>query len=147
MPRKKAVEGMSAWALSPAQETAVNLFIVGKTVAETAGDCRGPRAHGTGMAAGTSGVQAAVNSRRVETWSGLADRLRALVPKALEVLERELEGEMPLPAAIHILKACGLYGLREPDGMVEPTEPEDIAIAQAIHQQSRATDRAIAGLY
>ena len=147
MPRKKAVEGMSEWALSPAQETAVNLFIVGKTVTETAESVEVPEHTVREWRREHPGVQAAVNSRRVETWSGLADRLRALVPKALDVLEHELEGETPLPAAIHVLKACGLYGLREPGGTLEPTEPEDIAIAQAIHQQSRATSRAIAGLY
>ena len=29
------------------------------------------------------------------------------LPKALEVLKSELEGETPLPAAVHVLKACG----------------------------------------
>jgi hypothetical protein len=41
----------------------------------------------------------------------MTNRLRGLLPKALEVLTCELEGEHPLPAAVHVLKACGLYGM------------------------------------
>jgi len=44
----------------------------------------------------------------------MTDALRGLLPKALEVIERELDGEAPLPAAVHVLKACGLYGMLPP---------------------------------
>ena len=40
----------------------------------------------------------------------MTDTLRGLLPKALQVLKYELESETPLPAAVHVLKACGLYG-------------------------------------
>jgi hypothetical protein len=47
--------------------------------------------------------------------------LWGLLPKALEVLQCELAGEHPLPAAVHVLKAWGLYGIVSPLG---PTEVE-----------------------
>ena len=69
----------------------------------------------------------------------MTNRLRGLLPKALEVLTCELEGEHPLPAAVHVLKACGLYGNVSPLG---PTEVEDAEIAQ----RRRVYDRMLASL-
>ena len=43
----------------------------------------------------------------------------------------------PLPAAVHVLKACGLYGLVSPAGT---TDPQKIAL----EQQRRAEDAEIA---
>lgn len=43
-----------------------------------------------------------------------------LLSKALDVPARALEGENPVPVAVHIFKACGLYGLLAPHGLVEP---------------------------
>jgi hypothetical protein len=70
----------------------------------------------------------------------MADSLRALLPKALETLQKELEGEAPLQAAIHVLKACSLYGaLPAPSG---PTEVEDAEIAL----KRKGFDRMLAAL-
>ena len=80
------------------------------------------------------GVQAALNARRQEQWGEQMHRLRALLPKALDVLTREIEGDNPLPAAIHVLKACKLYGTPLVAG---PTEVEDIAIATQARVQQR----------
>jgi hypothetical protein len=60
--------------------------------------------------------------------------LRGLLPKALEVLQCELEGEHPLPAAVHVLKACGLYGIVAPLG---PIEVEDAVLAEQQRQGER----------
>jgi hypothetical protein len=60
--------------------------------------------------------------------------LRGLLPKALEVLQCELEGEHPLPAAVHVLKACGLYGMVIPHG---PTEVDDALLAEQERQSER----------
>ena len=144
MPRKRPVESASEWALSSEQEMAVILLAKGKTIAETAESVEVSEHTVRAWRWEHPGVQAAVHSRRQEDWAAVTDRLRALVPKALEVLERALEGETPLPAALHILKACGLYGLQEPEGK---TEAEAIAISQSIHQQSLARERMLAELY
>jgi hypothetical protein len=53
--------------------------------------------------------------------------LWGLLPKALEVLQCELAGERPLPAAVHVLKPWGLYGIISPLG---PTEVEDAVLAE-----------------
>ena len=60
--------------------------------------------------------------------------MRGLLPKALEVLQSELEGDHPLPAAVHVLKACGLYGNVSPLG---PTEVEDALLAEQERQSER----------
>jgi hypothetical protein len=57
------------------------------------------------------GVRAALNERRSELWTSTSDRLRALLPKALGVLEREIdEGKASLAAAVQVLKACAACG-------------------------------------
>ena len=64
----------------------------------------------------------------------MTDALRGLLPKALEVLKCEREGEAPLPAAVHVLKACGLYGMVIPLG---PTEVDDALLAEQERQSER----------
>jgi len=65
----------------------------------------------------------------------MVDRLRGLLPQALDVLARELEGEAPLPAAIHVLRCCGVYGgIAVPTG---PTDPELIAAQQQLAEDAR----------
>jgi transposase-like protein len=89
------------------------------------------------------GVQAALNARRQAQWGEQMSRLRALLPKALDVLTRELEGDNPLPAAIHVLKACRLYGALMVQG---PTEVEDIAIDAQRRLQARGSKAMLAGM-
>jgi hypothetical protein len=51
--------------------------------------------------------------RHYEAWSQQEARLRALVPKALEVLERALEDPHEGPRlALAVLRAAGLWGLK-----------------------------------
>src|SRR2546430_5059150 len=74
------------WALSPQQETAVGLLASGKTVDETVQALNVTR-QTIGAWLRHPGVQAALNGRRQEQWAGMTDRLRSLLPKALDVLE------------------------------------------------------------
>ena len=57
--------------------------------------------------------------RRYRDWQATEDRLRALVPKALGVLERTLdddaEPKAALTAALSVLRAAGLQNLERPD--------------------------------
>lgn len=56
---------------------------------------------------------AGLNKGRADLWAAAQDRLRALIPQAVEVLAQDLESDDPKSrrdAAIHVLKACGLYG-------------------------------------
>jgi hypothetical protein len=120
--------------LTPQQGTAVDLLASGKTLTDTATAVEVTRQTVSEWLNHHPGFQAALNSRRQELWAGMADALRGLLPKALEVLKGELEGETPLPAAVHVLKACGLYGMVIPLG---PTEVDDALLAEQERQSER----------
>jgi hypothetical protein len=122
------------WTLTPQQETAVDLLASGKTVTDTAMAIEVTRQTVSEWLNHHPGFQAALNSRRQELWVGMVDTLRGLLPKALEVLQCELEGKHPFPAAVHVLKACGLYGMVIPLG---PTEVDDALLAEQERQSER----------
>jgi len=58
--------------------------------------------------------EATMNRARRQLWDRSKDEIRALVPKALEVLRQDMETGDDLrlrqSAAVHILRAVGLYG-------------------------------------
>ena len=129
--------------LTPQQETAVDLLVIGKTItdaAETIGVTRQTVSEWLNQHAG---FQAAVNRRRQELWEELIDSLRNLVPKALQVLEGKMEGEAPsLMAAVYTLKAAGLYRIPLPNG---ETDAEEIAIRQRQAASLKAMERMLIG--
>jgi hypothetical protein len=88
-------------------------------------------------------LRLALNARRHEQWGEQIHRLRGLLPKALDVLEQELEGENRLQAAVHVLKACKLYGIPVVAG---PTEVEDIVIAAQSRLQQRESKTMLTGM-
>lgn len=106
--------------LTPRQETAVELLLVGKSDAATA---KALGIHRTTIArwrAAHPAFQAELARRRAERFRAATERLRALVPKALDVLEDELDGDDRLPTAHAVLKMAGLDKLAVP-----PIETED----------------------
>jgi CRP-like cAMP-binding protein len=135
MPRQKPTNPDTPdWTLTPQQETAVDLLASGKTVTDAATAVEVTRQTVSEWLNHHPGFQAALNRRRQELWIGMTQTLRGLLPKALEVLKDALEGEHPLPAAVHVLKACGLYGNVSPLG---PTEVEDALLAEQERQSER----------
>ena len=54
---------------------------------------------------------AELNRRRREIWGAQTEKLGQLVGDALEALHAALQGEDSLAAAVHVLKAVGLYGI------------------------------------
>jgi hypothetical protein len=58
-------------------------------------------------------------------WGAAADKLRSLLPKALEVIERELERE-DVKVALDIVKLAGVKV-----GTIGPHNPEEIVAAEA----------------
>ena len=113
------------WALTPQQEAAVNMLAVGTSVTDAAESVGVARQTVSEWLHHHHGFRAALNRRREELWSGITDRLRALLPKAVTVLEREIEqGATPPTAAVHVLKACALYGTFQPIGPSDPDELE-----------------------
>ena len=130
MTRRNATDADTASAslLTSQQEAAVDLLAVGNTVTQVADAVGVARQTVSEWRNQNAAFQAAVNSRRLDLWAGLQDRLRALLPKAVDVLERSLddEGKPARDASVQILKACGLYSLPPPTGF---TMVEDIEVA------------------
>jgi hypothetical protein len=130
------------WALTPQQEAAVDLLAVGTTVTDAATAIDVARQTVSGWLHHHHGFQAALNRRRQELWSSLADRLRALLPKALTVLEREIdEGHAPVTAAVHVLKACALYGVPKPSGPIDAAELDTMDRERETMERERDADR------
>jgi hypothetical protein len=138
--RKRTERDGDEWTLMPQQLTAIDLLVSGKTITDTALALDVRRQTVSEWTNHNPTFQAALNSRRQEIWNGTADRLRGLLPRALDTLEAALDGEQPLAAAIHVLKACGLYG-----GIPAPTGPVDVEEAD-IAQRRRDYDRMLASL-
>ena len=135
MPSRKVMNGNGDDRLTPQQQTCVDLLTAGKTLTDAAAALEVSREAVSGWVNHHPGFQAALNSRRQELWDGMAETLRGLLPKALEVLKAEMEGDNPLPAAIQILKSCGLAsGLGRPTG---PTTVEEAETAQRQREVER----------
>jgi hypothetical protein len=89
--------------------------------------------------------EAELNRRRTEVWSASTDRLRALLPRALEALEQELQdGRQRGRVAIEILRLAGLDRSGPKDTSLETygvglTDPDRIIEAKA---KSRRPNRA-----
>src|SRR5215510_8079922 len=114
------------WTLSQQQLTAIDLLVTGNTLQAVADAIGVQRPTVSQWVNHHAGFQAELNLRRQQLWADLVDGLRALAPKALAVLARDLDGQAPLAAAIHVLKAYGLYGgIAAPSG---PVEVEEIAL-------------------
>jgi hypothetical protein len=111
--------------LTPQQAAAVDALAFGVTVTDAADTVKVSRQTVSGWLHHDASFQAALNARRQELWTGHAERLRSLVPKAMDTLEAAVSDEQQgLTAAVHILKAAGLYGLREPHGSIHVDEIE-----------------------
>jgi SAM-dependent methyltransferase len=120
--QKTPVESAQDWTLTEEQATAVDLLASGKTLSEIAVALDVPRQTISEWCRSHAGVQAELKIRRQELWTGTTDRLRALLPEALEVLAEELKGENRLHAAVHVLKFCRLYGAELPIGSMDVGE-------------------------
>jgi transposase-like protein len=114
---------ISKWELSPQQETAVDLLSVGKSITEVAKEVGVSRQTISQWRNGHAGFQAAFNQRRHELWEAVSERLRTLLPAALDVVERAIANG-DLKAALSVLKAVGLHDLAPPDGPIHPQDVE-----------------------
>ena len=92
------------------QHAAVDLLVTGRNVTETAEAVGVTRQTVSEWVNHNVGFRAALHQKRRELWEGLTDRLRSLLPKAVDVLERELDSDHAMAAAVHLLKAGGVYG-------------------------------------
>lgn len=131
--RTKADESRQtiALALSPPKAAAVELLALGKTDTDAAEAVGVTRQTVNGWRHNDPAFVAEVNRRRSELWDEAHNRLRAMVTRALEVIEKALEGRLitALPAAVHVLRAVKVYG--EVGAPAGPTTPEAVLARQA----------------
>jgi hypothetical protein len=120
------------------QLNAIDLLASGKTDRETAELLNLTRTCVTKWRLYDPAFQAALNGRRAEVWSAGIDRLRCLIPKALDALAEELEDrDSPhrLKTASEILRLARL-----PSGGlgIGPTEAEEIVRRVVTERRQRA---------
>ena len=122
--------------LSIQQRRAVDLLVLGRNDRETGEKIGVARQTVCGWRCKNPEFVAAINERRSELWDCQTERLRGLLARAVDVLEAELDGDRALRAAVHVLKAVGVYGHASlpPKGSSEPEQIE--------RAWSRAAERA-----
>src|SRR5919108_1834654 len=121
-------------ALSPAQETAIELCLAGKgdtDVASALGIARETAWHWRKEHAV---FRATLERRRAELWGTASERLRALLAKAVENIAARVE-DGDYEASIELLKITGLY--RSVINTVGEQDPEQIIKQQAEAQVRR----------
>jgi hypothetical protein len=122
--------------LSAAQLAAVELVVLGKPDGEVAAAGGVTRPTVWGWRHYHPGFMVALNARRRELFGQAGDRLRALLGKALDVLEAELApedswSEPRLKTALKILEYAGAGGLVAQVAQPGPEDPEAILAAAA----------------
>jgi len=106
--------------LSIEQENAIELLITGKSDREVAEVCGLSRQTVNDWKNNNARFIAELNRRRAALWESDLDWLRSLVSSSISILAEDLQGENKKArreAAIHILRAVGIYGSKcQPNG-------------------------------
>ena len=124
--------------LTPQQETAIDLILAGKNDREVA--------ESIGKSRSTINVwrnqdplfMATLNDRRQQVRGSQLSRLNTLVSDAVDVLQDGLHDEdikVRIVAAVHILKAAGVYGAEAPG--TQETDPAEIAADHEAKEELR----------
>jgi hypothetical protein len=141
--RKDSTSVTEAKALTVAQESAVDLLVAGKNDTETAATLSLHRATVTRWRLYSPEFQAALAERRAAVWGSAADRLRSLMPKALDRIAEALDGT---DAAARTAAAFNILRLACPLPLVpsEPVSADEIVRrkveAERDHLRSRSHD-------
>ena len=128
MSRTKPHKISQYFTLSIEQHNAIDLLILGHTdhaVAEQIGVARETICRWRNE---NPYFMAELNRRRKDVWQTAHERIRGLVGKAIDIVEKALNAD-DVKAALTVLKATNLYGhVEAPQG---ETEPELVLLAQA----------------
>lgn len=121
--RRAVVQEPPAWAgraLSADQQTAIVMLAEGKADVEVCEALGIPRVTLARWRRFDVLFRAELNRSQQEAWADAADRLRALVPRAVDALSRALQsGEQSAQVALAVLKAAGLKTPGRPDGATD----------------------------
>ena len=123
--------------LSVAQRNAVDVLAAGMGDQEVAAAVGVSRQTVNGWRNHNPAFQAALNVRRHEVWGSATDRLRALVPRALEVLEGALAVNPDPKIALEIVKLAGLADQGGHLGVVGIGPTDSAAVMEAEAQRRR----------
>ena len=113
--------------LTPQQATVCDLLATGTTITDAAEAVKVSRQTVSEWLHHHAVFQATLNARRRELFDEGTERLRSLVPKALDVIAAALDGHSPkaaLASAVYVLKAAGVYGRPAPSGSTDAEEIE-----------------------
>jgi hypothetical protein len=129
--------------LTVQQENAIDLLIQGRSDREAADAVGVARQTVTGWRNENPDFVAELNRRRQEVWGGQVEQLKHLVARAVQVLAEDLDDvedkALRQRAAVHILRAVGLYGANlAPAGA---TDSEAIKLEWAKEQHMKNTER------
>jgi hypothetical protein len=136
--------------LNDRQRAAVDALIAGATDQEAADQSGAHRVTVTNWRNRNPVFRAALNARRAELWSTSLDRVRSILPKALNRIEEEITGgEQGLRAALKLVEIAGMgtaggehYGSRG----VGPEDPEAMIDAKAKAKRPLNLDSLLADL-
>jgi hypothetical protein len=137
--------------LTTEQENAIDLLVSGTSDRETAAAVGVSRQTVCGWRNHHPAFIAALNARRLAVWGGSGDRLRALLPTALDCLEGAITGEASdWKAAAKVVKLAGLdrQGFGVPNlgpSSIGPTDPEAVIEAEARRRRPDPYQDLIAG--
>lgn len=103
--------------LTVEQQNAIDLLVTGKSDQDTADAVGVNRVTVSKWRLYDPWFQAELNRRRQDLWGTAAERLRGMLPKALDVLEGQLDDpDRRLTAAVQVVKLAGLEKLGRPNG-------------------------------
>ncbi len=131
--------------LSMAQQNAVDALLAGLSDTEAAEAAGVTRQTVNAWKNHHPAVVAAMNEARRDMWERSADRLRSLVPMAIDALEVQLGSPLPDPqTALAVLKLAGLADRGAPLTPVGPTTAAAVLDAEIIAR--READDPIAAI-
>ncbi len=134
MPTKPDISGHFERDLSVAKANAIDLLVTGATDQEAADAVGVTRQTVNGWRNHDPAFIAALNARRHDVWGSAADRLRALLPTALDTLETALTEKRDWRAAVAVIELAGLdrHGDGTPNlgpGTIGPTDAQAVVDA------------------
>ena len=118
--------------LSQSQLSVIDLLSLGATITAAAEAIGVSRQTVSEWFNQSVGFQAALNHRRAELWAEQSDRLRGLLPKALDTVERTLKSEGPesLKAALAIIRVAKIE--------LEPSWPVDVEEIETMEAERKS---------
>ena len=123
--------------LTVAQLNAIDLLAAGLRDGEVADHVKVSRQAVNGWRNRDAAFRAALNARRAEVWTGAVDRLRAMLPTAMEVLAEPLERERDSQIALALVRLAGVHRMnlsKAGPATVEAVEQDDALREQAKRQ-------------